>query len=71
VVAILAHGDIMAENTRDLSETNFLRIFRLAQLALEYLLHVQDTLSSERHQLLLSECASLTACQLSPACVAP
>jgi zinc finger protein DZIP1 len=58
VVGILAHGDIVAENTRDLTETNFVRIFRLAQLALEYLLHVQNVLSTERRQLLASECAS-------------
>jgi hypothetical protein len=56
VVHILAHGDIMSENTRELTEVNFLRIFRLAQLVIEYLLHVQDTLASERHRLLALEC---------------
>jgi hypothetical protein len=57
VVHILAHGDILSENTRELTEVNFLRIFRLAQLVIEYLLHVQDTLASERHLLLAFECA--------------
>ena len=62
VVGILAHGDIVAENVRELTETNFIRIFRLAQLALEYLLHVQDVLSHERRMLLASECASAHCC---------
>ena len=59
VVHILAYGDIAAENTRHLSEINFTRIFRLAQLALEYLLHVQDVLSNEKVVLLESLCALL------------
>jgi zinc finger protein DZIP1 len=57
VVHILAHGDILAENTTQLTETNFIRIFRLAQLAIEYLLHVQDILAAERRELITSECA--------------
>jgi Iguana/Dzip1-like DAZ-interacting protein N-terminal len=61
VVGILAHGDLAAESARALTETNFARIFRLAQLALEYLLHVQDVLSAERRQLLASECAPCCA----------
>ena len=58
VVHILSHGDLQAENTRLLTETNFIKIFRLAQLAIQYLLHVQDVLSSERSELLKAECAS-------------
>ena len=58
VVHILAHGDLQAENTRQLTETNFIKIFRLAQLAIQYLLHVQDVLSSERSELLKTECVS-------------
>lgn len=57
VVSILAFGDILAENTRELTEVNFVHIFRLAQLALEYLLHVQDTLDGERRLLIARECA--------------
>jgi hypothetical protein len=56
VVHILSHGDLQAENTRQLTETNFIKIFRLAQLAIQYLLHVQDVLSSERSELLKTEC---------------
>jgi hypothetical protein len=57
VVHILSHGDLQAENTSQLTETNFIKIFRLAQLAIQYLLHVQDVLSSERTELLKSEYA--------------
>ena len=64
VVSILAYGDILAENTRELTEVNFVHIFRLAQLALDYLLHVQDTLDRERRLLLARECASLPAAPL-------
>jgi zinc finger protein DZIP1 len=45
-VTMIAFGDIEAEDTRHLTETNFVRIFRLAQLTVEYLLYVQDCLSS-------------------------
>jgi zinc finger protein DZIP1 len=37
-------GDIEAEDTRHLSEGNFVKVFRLAQLLLEYLLYVQENL---------------------------
>lgn len=55
VVHILSHGDITAENPAQLTEVNFIKIFRLAQLVIQYLLHVQDTLSSDRAVLLRSE----------------
>ena len=40
----MAYGDLDAEQPHSLSETNFTRLFRLAQLTVEYLLHVQDRL---------------------------
>ncbi len=42
--AAIAFGDIEAEAPHSLTETNFLRLFRLAQLTVEYLLHIQDRL---------------------------
>ena len=42
--AAMAYGDLQAEESGSLSETNFLRLFRLAQLTVEYLLHIQDRL---------------------------
>lgn len=44
LVACLTWGDIEAEDTRHLSEGNFVKVFRLAQLLLEYLLYVQENL---------------------------
>lgn len=44
LVSCITWGDIEAEDTRHLSEANFVKIFRLAQLLLEYLLYVQDNL---------------------------
>jgi hypothetical protein len=41
VAPCIAWGDLEADDPRALSETNFLKIFRLAQLLVEYLLHVQ------------------------------
>lgn len=58
VVHILAYGDIEAEDTCQLTETNFKQIFQLAQLTIEYLLHVQDVLNSEKLHVLESECAA-------------
>lgn len=46
VVGIVAHGDIEAEDLTHLTELNFVKIFRLAQLVVEYLLYVQDYLQS-------------------------
>lgn len=42
--AAMAYGDLQAEEPGSLSETNFLRLFRLAQLTVEYILHIQDRL---------------------------
>ncbi|CAL8462888.1 g2422 [Coccomyxa elongata] len=42
--AAMAYGDLQVEEPGSLSETNFLRLFRLAQLTVEYLLHIQDRL---------------------------
>ncbi|KAL6752459.1 hypothetical protein V8C86DRAFT_2753936 [Haematococcus lacustris] len=46
IVGIIAFGDIDAEDTRQLTEMNFLKVFKLSQLILEYLLYVQDCLQS-------------------------
>ena len=42
--AAMAYGDLEAESPHSLTETNFQRLFRLAQLTVEYLLHIQDRL---------------------------
>ena len=42
--AAMAFGDLEAEAPHSLTETSFLRLFRLAQLTVEYLLHIQDRL---------------------------
>lgn len=39
--SVIAWGDLEAEDPRQLSEANFVKAFRLAQLLVEYLLHVQ------------------------------
>jgi hypothetical protein len=44
LVSVITWGDIEAEDTRHLSEGNFVKVFRLAQLLLEYLLYVQENL---------------------------
>lgn len=46
-VNAIAFGDIEAEGPGSLTRVNFIRIFRLSQLTVEYLLHVQDRLASE------------------------
>ncbi|KAA6429984.1 MAG: DAZ interacting 1-like [Trebouxia sp. A1-2] len=51
VVGIVAFGDLDGEDTCNLTDLNFLRIFRLSQLTAEYLLHVQDHLARENSQL--------------------
>ena len=38
--AAMAYGDLEAESPHSLTETNFQRLFRLAQLTVEYLLHI-------------------------------
>ena len=47
VVHIIAFGDLEAEDVLQLTELNFMKVFRLAQLIIEYLLYVQDTLASD------------------------
>jgi zinc finger protein DZIP1 len=47
VLDLIAYGDLEAEDVRNLSETNFLKIFRLAQMIVEYLLYVQTSLNRE------------------------
>lgn len=47
VLDLIAYGDLEAEDVRNLSETNFLKIFRLAQMIVEYLLYVQGSLDRE------------------------
>ena len=51
IVSIVAFGDIEAEDTRHLTELNFIKVFRLAQLMVEYLLYVQDCLQSTNNWL--------------------
>ena len=51
VVGVVAFGDLEGEDTCNLTDLNFLRIFRLSQLTAEYLLHVQDKLAQENTQL--------------------
>ena len=46
LAGMLTWSDLEAEDTRHLSESNFTKIFRLAQLLLEYLLYVQDSLKA-------------------------
>lgn len=41
VAPCITWGDLEAEDPRHLNETNFTKIFRLAQLLIEYLLYVQ------------------------------
>lgn len=54
VVGVVAFGDLEGEDTCNLTDLNFLRIFRLSQLTAEYLLHVQDKLALENTQLKVS-----------------
>ena len=46
VLDTLTFGDIGADDVRLFTETNFRKLFRLSQLTVEYLLHVQDTLQT-------------------------
>ena len=48
VVGVVAYGDIDAEAPGALAEHSLRRLLRLAQLAAEYLLHVQEQLATER-----------------------
>lgn len=47
VLDVVAYGDIEAEDTRNLTPLNFIRLFRVAQLTVEYLLFVQDRLAAD------------------------
>jgi len=48
VVGVVAFGDVDAEAPGAVAEHSLRRLLRLAQLAAEYLLHVQDRLAAER-----------------------
>lgn len=47
VLDVVAFGDIEAEDARNLTPLNFIKLFRLAQLTVEYLLFVQDRLAAD------------------------
>jgi zinc finger protein DZIP1 len=73
IVSIVAFGDIEAEDTRYLSELNFVKVFRLSQLIIEYLLYVQDCLQSTNSWLQQDRCHGSKAgwvVQASPASTA-
>lgn len=57
VLDTIAFGDIQGEDTRNFTEANFVKIFRLAQLMVEYLLHVQELLADHKSELLQSRSA--------------
>lgn len=65
VVNIVAYGDIEAEDTRHLTELNFIKIFRLSQMMIEYLLYVQDCLQGSNSWLQQDRCVTPSA-QLRP-----
>ncbi|EFJ30373.1 hypothetical protein SELMODRAFT_409244 [Selaginella moellendorffii] len=52
VLDTIAFGDIQGEDTRNFTEQNFIKLFRLAQLMIEYLLHVQTVLADQKSQLI-------------------
>ncbi|CAG9462810.1 unnamed protein product [Pedinophyceae sp. YPF-701] len=51
VVDVVAYGDIEAEDPMYLTELNFVKIFRVAQMIIDYLLWVQDTLNGHNEAL--------------------
>lgn len=57
LASCITWGDIEAEDSRHLTEGSFVKVFRLAQLLLEYLLYVQDTLKATNASLDASRCA--------------
>ncbi|KAK3254491.1 hypothetical protein CYMTET_36294 [Cymbomonas tetramitiformis] len=57
-VETIAFGDIEAEDTCNFSEHNFIKIFRLSQLMVEYLLHNQDVLAMHKSKLLSAHTAA-------------
>ncbi|XP_073384942.1 uncharacterized protein [Physcomitrium patens] len=52
VLDTIAFSDIRGEDVRNFTEANFVKIFRLAQLMVEYLLHVQELLAEHKSELL-------------------
>lgn len=62
LVTCVTWGDIEAEDTRHLSEGNFVKVFRLAQLLLEYLLYVQENLKYTNNVLDKSRCGAEKSC---------
>ncbi|KAJ7566944.1 hypothetical protein O6H91_02G124700 [Diphasiastrum complanatum] len=54
ILETIAFGDVLGEDTRNFTEQNFLKLFRLSQLMIEYLLHVQETLASDKQKLLVA-----------------
>ncbi|KAI5070524.1 hypothetical protein GOP47_0014867 [Adiantum capillus-veneris] len=52
VLDTIAFGDVQGEDTRNFTEANFVKLFRLSQLMVEYLLHTQEVLVSQKSQLL-------------------
>ena len=47
VVHVIAFGDLEAEDVLQLTELNFMKVFRLAQLSIEYLMYGQDMLAAD------------------------
>ncbi len=56
--ATIAYGDINAEDPLHLSELSFVKVFRLAQALVEYLLFVQDSLQATNTALEQGRCAA-------------
>ncbi|CAK9206371.1 unnamed protein product [Sphagnum troendelagicum] len=54
VLDTIAFGDIQGEDTRNFTEANFVKLFRLSQLMVEYLLHVQELLAIHKSELILA-----------------
>eukprot|EP01018_Ginkgo_biloba_P011295 Gb_03048 [translate_table: standard] len=52
VLDTIAFGNIIEEDTRNFTESNFIKIFRLSQLMVEYLLHVQEILVAHKTKLM-------------------
>uniref|UniRef100_A0A7I4CAS0 Cilium assembly protein DZIP1 N-terminal domain-containing protein n=1 Tax=Physcomitrium patens TaxID=3218 RepID=A0A7I4CAS0_PHYPA len=52
VMDTIAFGDIHGEDARNITEGNFTKIFRLAQLMVEYLLHALQLLADQKSELL-------------------
>ena len=46
-VQVIAFGDLEAEDVLQLTELNFMKVFRVAQLSIEYLMYLQDMLAAD------------------------